>query len=365
MKGRLALLILLLATALTLASVNHEVPKVEKYAESIEFGQDIIHSQIGNLAKVSDLRLQQVEKLQKELEKARETHLDLLTNISLLESRIRKEQERTNQLLGIDGKYDANNVLIAQEELNKFVGYKIYVRTTVLMEKPEGVQSNNGEDTITRIAEAPGIVIGKYIFMASHTNDPDEFSNIKVALRTPFGTLPMIIKAKILEYKAEFLLNRKSISLTEKYRNREKDFSLFEIPEGIIIEKFPFKVGQSSELNVGSFLYINGRPVLPFEVARPGYVTALSVAPKNGNDDVQDQMEISQSIDQGDSGSPIIAFRDGKPELIGICLGWLGEPNDNGKNTRSRVLKINSAMDEIKEKLGIDLRTLQNGILSK
>ncbi len=163
--------------------------------------------------------------------------------------------------------------------------------------------------------------------------------------------------------------------MKELYRNREKDFSLFEMPpadgpEYIKTLNFPFKIGKSDKLRIGNFIYLNGHPGINSEVARPGIVTSLVsatsdeafVVKKNDN-----EFGLSQSTDHGDSGSPIMAFRDGRPELVGIYLGWNYKINngDNGPNIRSRALKINVAVDEIKEKLGIDLREIQRKILYK
>jgi hypothetical protein len=265
--------------------------------------------------------------------------------------------------LGIDGRYDKNNVLISDADFQKFIDYKVYVDTTVVTEKPELFKTEN-EPTVTIESGSPAIIIGKYALMASHTNDPEEFNKFTVAIATPFGMREKTYVMKVLEHKVTISIGGKAFKLTEKYRNTGKDFSLYEFPDEARAANFPFVIGDSSEMKVGDYLYINGRPALPFEVARPGHVTALATVPDT-NGDKSHEMEISMSSDSGDSSSPIIAFRDGRPELIGIYLGWVGDSSDNGKNTRSRALRINSAIDEIKEKLGIDLREVQRQALSK
>lgn len=278
-------------------------------------------------------------------------------------------QKNTAQLLrvlGVDGRYDFNNNLVREWDLNKFFNYGVKVKTLVISEIPEELRELNPDsdqaNSVVKVVKSPAIVVGRYVLAASHTSDAKVLSRKTVNIMTPIGVLQKIFEFKVLEYNTALLLaDGSELSLKKLYDNKEKDFILFEIANNIKAPGFPFEIGKSSELRVGHFLYINGQPSLPFNVARPGFVTALSTVP-NIDGDHSHEMEISQSSDSGDSGSPLIAFRDGKPELIGIYLGWWGD-NDNGKNTRSRALKIDTAVSEIKEKLGLDLRDIQNKIL--
>lgn len=279
---------------------------------------------------------------------------------------------------GVDGKYDFNNNLIKIQDLNKFFDYKAYVRTEVSLEAPEELKqlSSGSEKSIVEISEAPAVIIGRYVLMASHVSDAEISSQQTVMIQTPFGVFGKIFKFKVLENKMALLLaDGSEYPLKELYRNKKEDFSLFEFsengnPDGIVgasAPNFPFKIGESGELKIGNFIYLNGRPKIRSEVARPGFVTSLTSAFLDEKFEVKKNdngFGLSQSTDKGDSGSPIVAFRDGQPELVGIYLGWFGLDGDNGLNTRSRALKINLAVDEIKEKLGIDLRELQRQTLS-
>ncbi len=281
------------------------------------------------------------------------------------------------ETLGVDGKYDFNNVLISKDSIKKFFNYQVYAKTDLLLKVPEELirMGFNVPQEIKRSAESPAIFVGKYVLMTSHTNDAEYFKKETAKFETPQGILEIRFEFKVLDYKVEVVLpDSKEVVLKEIYRDREKDFSLFEIPKNLSPKvaakvkslNFPFVIGESTELEVGKFIYINGRPGFNSEVARPGFVTALFTATLTDEEVKKDNNEfgISQSTEQGDSGSPIIAFRDGRPELIGIYLGWAGDFHDNGKNVRSRALKINVAVDDIKEKTGINLRELQRQILS-
>ena len=270
------------------------------------------------------------------------------------------------KVLGFDSNYDFNNVLIKEQDLDNFFNYKVYVRTIVVLGVPDKLIELSSESTqsVTKVSEAPAMIIGRYVLMASHVSDAELFSRQTIGIMTPEGALGITISLKVLKYNVMLVApDGSKHSLKELYRNKEKDFALFEIPASPAgIPNFPFEIGESDELKIGHFVYLNGQPRIHSEVARPGYVTSLTSAVLSGALEVEKDdngFSISQSTDQGDSGSPIVVFRDGLPELIGIYLGWIGKTDDNGKNTRSRALKINVAVDEIKAKLGIDLRELQ------
>lgn len=273
------------------------------------------------------------------------------------------------KILGVDGRYDFNNTLVSKESLKKFFNHRIYVKTSLRLEVPEKIRemNPNAPKEVQKGGESPAIVIREYVLIASHTNDPEFFNKEVARFPMPQGVLETQFELKVLEYSVTILLpNGKDIVLKEIYRNREKDFSLFEMPVSLRALDFPFKIGESDQLKTGNFIYMNGQPGgTNSEVARSGHVTALLSAVQNDNELKKDYNEfsISQSTAEGDSGSPVVAFRDGGPELIGIYLGFTGNYHGNGRNTRSRALKINVALDEIKKNLGIDLRELQRKLL--
>lgn len=288
-----------------------------------------------------------------------------------------KTAAKLSRALGVDGRYDFNNNLIRVWDLKKFFDHRVYAKTSVLLKTPEELikMGLNISKEVKNGSESPAIVIGKYVLMTSHTNDVEVFQKEASKFQTPHGVMEISLDFAILEYNVVILLpNGKELALKEIYRKREKDFSLFEMPKDFsrlaVAAKppnFPFKIGDSAQLKTGEFIYMDGRPGLASEVARPGYVTSLVGATQKNGEEVKkdnDEFGISQSTEKGDSGSPVIAFKDGEPELVGFYLGWVGGYHDNGKNTRSRALKINVAVDEIKKNTGIDLRELQRQILS-
>ena len=278
--------------------------------------------------------------------------------------------EALSRFLGFDGRYDFNNNLVKARDLDIFFDYKVYAKVSVTLEVLKEIKDTEPDDANKRYGTSPAIVVGKYVLMASHTNDPESFNKEITTLMTPIGYMTMQYEFKILAYSvAVIMADGLEIPLKELYRNKEKDFSLFEMPENVKVLNFPFEIGKSNELKIGHFIYLNGQPGINSAIARPGFITSLANAilgntileiEKNGN-----EFNISQSTDKGDSGSPVMAFKDGRPELVGIYLGWISKSGDNGRNTRSRALKINVAIDEIKEKLGVDLRELQHEILNK
>ncbi len=289
-----------------------------------------------------------------------------------LQSSHKKTSTELLRILGVDGRYDFNNNLVRDRDLDKIFDYKVYVRTSVTLEVPEKLIKLDPDSvkSVVRVSEAPAVVIGRYVLMASHVVDAAILSRQKVMINAPFGVLEQIFEFKVMKYSTKILLaDGSEHSLKELYRNIEKDFSLFEMQESISAPNFPFEIGKSGELQIGHFIYMNGRPKIHSEVARPGYVTSLVSAVFDGvagTEKNNNEFGLSQSTDSGDSGFPVMAFRDGRPELIGIYLGWTYKTvDDNSPNTRSRALKINVAIEEIKEKLKLDLRELQHQILSR
>ncbi|MEK6826354.1 MAG: serine protease [Patescibacteria group bacterium] len=323
-----------------------------------------------------EVRVSGVENNQKNYNADLKNYNDKLSELALAHKKTFAELLKT---LGVDGKYDFNNNLVKIWDLDKFFNYHVYVRTSVTLEIPEGLRKSDSgsKKDFAKVGEAPAVIIGRYVLMASHTNDAEIFSRQTISMNTPIGTIEHVLEFKVLGYNVTLIAADKSEhSLKELYRNKEKDFSLFEIltqqngkSKNVKIQNFPFEIGKSNQLRIGHFLYMNGRPIIYSEVARPGYVTSLVNAFLSGTSEVREVKKddgvfgLSQSTDNGDSGSPVVAFRDGNPELVGIYLGWSGSMSDNGNNTRSRALKIDIVVDEIKEKLKVDLREIQHKIL--
>ncbi len=318
-----------------------------------------------------EARIVGVENYQKSWDEY-QSHYD--TKLFQLKSDHEKTVTQLLRALGVDGKYDFNNNLIRQWDLNEFFNYKVYVRTSVILEVPEKLREliSESAQSFVKVSEAPAMIIGRHVLMASHVSDAELFSRQTIGLMTPEGALGVTVNFKVLKYTVMLLAADKEYSLKELYRNKEKDFALFEMPAlpGIpAAPNFPFEIGKSNELKIGHFLYLNGQPGIHSEVARPGFVTSLVSASLGGAPEVNkddNKFGLSQSVDQGDSGSSIIAFRDGRPELVGIILEYAYKTDrDNSRNIRASALKINVAVDEIKAKLGIDLRELQRQILYK
>src|SRR3990167_10913458 len=241
-----------------------------------------------------------------------------------LEFTHKKTVAKLSRILGVDGKYDFNNNLVRVLDLNRFFDYKVYVRTAVVLEVPDKLKelSPRSAQNTVKVSEAPAMIIGRYVLMASHVSDAELFSRQTIGLMTPEGALGITISLKVLKYNIVLLApDGSKHSLKELYRNKEKDFALFEIipsptggKENIGAPNFPFEIGESDELKIGHFVYLNGQPRIHSEVARPGYVTSLTSAVLSGALEVEKDdngFSISQSTDQGDSGSPIVVFRDG------------------------------------------------------
>src|SRR3989338_2734515 len=157
------------------------------------------------------------------------------------------------KVLGFDSNYDFNNVLIKEQDLDNFFNYKVYVRTIVVLGVPDKLIELSSESTqsVTKVSEAPAMIIGRYVLMASHVSDAELFSRQTIGIMTPEGALGITISLKVLKYNVMLVApDGSKHSLKELYRNKEKDFSLFEInenvnPDGTVgagIPNFPFEI---------------------------------------------------------------------------------------------------------------------------
>jgi len=211
------------------------------------------------------------------------------------------------------------------------------------------------------------ILFPPYALALHHVVDVQVFEDTYL---TPFGPGTISTKADgVLEEKYWLQENKNSskkiplekILFLEKY-----DLALFLMPPDSHKEiSYPvFKIGSSKELKLGNFIYLLGSPRLIGVNIRSGIISALdkhfdmealSVLPGEVDKWVHG-MTIGLSVPAmgGDSGSPIVALRDGKPELVGL-LNMSIAPNF------STMLSIDEVIEKIKEVSGIDLR-LQNNV---
>jgi len=133
------------------------------------------------------------------------------------------------------------------------------------------------------------------------------------------------------------------IKLQVVYSDEEKDFALLRAEKNI--HHFPFTIGNSDDLKIGSFVFLFGNFQTGLNI-RTGYVTQLNFVRYGATGEISSINEnlfgISAVTVEGDSGAPIFLLRDGRFELGGMVTFLVLQARGLGFG-----VKINSIMDQI------------------
>jgi S1-C subfamily serine protease len=212
-----------------------------------------------------------------------------------------------------DGRYDNHPFLVdsARMDLARAMASFVTLYTHTKFEGP------NGQVLESKKVGSGLILDGRYILTVEHVIAQHEYS-----VPTPFGMMRVPVKRKISE-ETSFRWKGKTYPLRTVYKNRVEDVALMEIPPGISPPSFPYRIGNSDDLNVGNFVYVIGNPLSVGINVREGIVSAIQ-APKEATAvgvNPKHAFMVSNGLMPGDSGSPIIAIRDGRFELVGISQG--------------------------------------------
>lgn len=228
-----------------------------------------------------------------------------------------------------DGKYDNNTYLVDPEKysLNHLKNSTVRLESTTDFEGPGGKTASN-----TRTGG--GIIIGKYILTVAHVVMQEN-----LVVTSPFGYIE--VPAKKLGDKTVALLDGAKIVLTAVYLKKEDDLAIFKLPDGISVSPFPYEIGNSDDLEIGNAVYLVGNPLGVGINVRPGMVSATEAPKETEGVDGKSKnfFVLSGGLYKGDSGSPIIAIRDGKFELVGIAEGVFSGSSQLGFAIRINVVK--------------------------
>ena len=119
------------------------------------------------------------------------------------------------------------------------------------------------------------------------------------------------------------------------------------LPEEITAPALPFPTGESGRLRIGDFVYLLGRLEGTDLHVRSGIVSALSPTARVAELPIaQNVFMISAPLSAGDSGSPVLAVRDGSYELVGIAQGKYATAREAGW-----VLRIEPILATIRNSL--------------
>ncbi|NIO05479.1 MAG: trypsin-like serine protease [Proteobacteria bacterium] len=249
--------------------------------------------------------------------------------------RLRKEVEEGFRVVTKpDGIYDYNNSLFANGRLlNQVSNWIVTLETETLFETSQTLQP------VMENSTGLGLIAGRFVITLDHV-----VTQNTLEMPTPFGRVSL--PSKKLEEKTFLVYQNRKLFLKTVLRDPELDIALFEIPPNDLnLTSIPFPVGDSSELSLGTFVYIVGNPFNSGINVREGIVSSL--LGMEGLEQMptkrDDIFMISNGVVPGDSGAPALALRDGVPELVGIVQGTLGS---------SRIgwaVKINPIMRKISD----------------
>ena len=250
----------------------------------------------------------------------------------------------TNPLLSpmLDGMYDNNPILVNQRQMRiqSIIDSVYFLHTDTKFKLEDG-------EVITAELDGAGVLIfGKYILTVSHAVSHD---SLQAELLTPMGIQSIDVPAEKLNEHTYLNLNGNRIKLEQVVKGKEDDIAIFKVPDCLDLNSFPYKIGNSDELNVGNFIYVIGNPMNYGINVREGIVSSMmapeaiaAILPRYEN-----AFMISNGVNPGDSGTPVVAIRDGQYELVGLSQGIF----TNAQNL-SWAIKINPIIDKLKQGMG-------------
>ena len=194
------------------------------------------------------------------------------------------------------------------------------------------------QEKIEKELEGGGVVLyGRYFLTAKHV-----VNNLPLAARLPVGIVYLPY-----EKSEEYYLRLKNgeiavdVKMKALYVDHKNDIALFELPAGIGVSSFPYALGNSDDLKIGNFTYIVGFPRGLIVNAREGIVSALSAPEEVASIEAvaKNAFMISNGLNPGDSGTPVLAIRDGEYELVGLVQGSVLENQRLGWAIRINVIR--------------------------
>ncbi|MDP1629201.1 MAG: serine protease [bacterium] len=252
------------------------------------------------------------------------------------------------ELLGVDGKYDAHSVLLGAAGLEKLeaiakslpqieVKFKVKLSTDI-----SGTKEEVEREIRQRVT---GTVFGRYLLTVAHVTKIEP-----PVIQTSFG--PVTLQMEVLEKKFFVSFLGQTYPLKEVKIDISQDWALFELPEEAKGKCPAPRVGKSSELKPGHFLYLVGSPYKEGAILRSGIVESLSANLEDGSKAIspEDVFALSGGIYPGDSGGQVFALRDGQLELVGMMVVT------KLYTTIGYALKVEPLLEKVKAATGIDLR---------
>ncbi len=217
----------------------------------------------------------------------------------------------TVEALQEDGRYDNNSYMVdsSKMKLSRIASSVVELITRATFVTPAGTRMQYE-------LKGSGVVVGRFILTVEHVVT---LHGIKI--QTPTGVLePPVKKVEEVTY---LRWGGGEHDLKVMYRNKDDDIALFELPLGVSPPSYPYEVGDSDDLRVGNYIYVVGNPMNLGINVREGIVSALIAPDQISRIDAKGKnaFMVSNGLVPGDSGTPVIAIRDGRFELVGLSQG--------------------------------------------
>ena len=250
----------------------------------------------------------------------------------------------TNPILSpmLDGRYDNNPILVDQ----RLMRIQSIIDSVYFLHTDTEFKLEDGEVITAELDGAGVVVLDKYILTVSHAVSHD---SLQAEVLTPMGVQSIEVPAEKLSEHTYLNLDGGRISLEEVVKGKDDDIAIFKIPDCLDLNSFPYEIGNSDELQVGHFIYVIGNPMNYGINVREGIVSSMmapeaiaAILPRFEN-----AFMISNGVNPGDSGTPVVAIRDGQYELVGLSQGIF----TNAQNL-SWAIKINPIIDKLKQGIG-------------
>lgn len=209
--------------------------------------------------------------------------------------------------------YDYNNVLLDRREMSieRIVDSMVTIRTVAEFRREDG-------ELLQEDVEGTGVVLlGKYILTLNHVASIKQIEH-----RTPFGIL--VEPAQKVGERSVLLAQGQEVPLERALVDEGEDVLIFRVPGRVRLPSFPYRIGNSDDLRLGNFVYVIGNPMNSGINVREGIVSNLRPPAVLGTvARLESIFMVSNGLNPGDSGTPVVALRDGQFELVGLAQGTI------------------------------------------
>ncbi len=167
------------------------------------------------------------------------------------------------------------------------------------------------------------------------------------AVEHPRGEASWRLRGREIAARTLIDLEEGEVELALLYKDAAADLAFFRLPPGVRAVALPFPAGDSDRLRIGDLIYLLGRLEGTDLHVRSGIVSAARPSARVAKlPGARQAFMISAPLAHGDSGSPVLAVRGGRYELVGVAQGRYETARQAGW-----VLRINPVLAALRAAL--------------